>query len=392
MSGKGNSKVIFPILCGFFVMGFVDLVGISANFVRSDFALSDSMANLLPMMVFVWFALFSIPTGLLMGRYGRRDTVIAGMALTAAAMVIPVFCYSFPAMLVAFALLGIGNTILQVALNPMAAAVVNPSRISSVLTWGQFIKAVSSLLGPLAAGAAVKITGNWLSVFPVYAGVTLLSALWLRFGVPATDSGEKNPGSIRSVMALCKDPLLALYFLAIVCVVGIDVGLNTTIPALLMRNVGLPVHEAGLGTSLYFAARMAGTFVGAMLLARVAPRPFLRWSAVLALVAFAILPAGDSLSVIGAGIILAGLACANIFSIVFALALEHRPDASNQVSALMIIGVAGGALVPPLMGLLTDAFGLTAGMLILPLCMLPIGYASFAGKKREQTHHVSPEQ
>ena len=80
-----NSKVIFPILCGFFVMGFVDLVGISTNYVKSDFGLSDSVANLLPMMVFVWFALFSIPTGLLMGKLGRRNTVLAGMILTVAA-------------------------------------------------------------------------------------------------------------------------------------------------------------------------------------------------------------------------------------------------------------------------------------------------------------------
>ena len=115
-----NSKVIFPILCGFFVMGFVDLVGISTNYVKSDFGLSDSVANLLPMMVFVWFALFSIPTGLLMGKLGRRNTVLAGMILTVAAMVIPMVTYSYATMLVAFAMLGIGNTVLQVALNPMA--------------------------------------------------------------------------------------------------------------------------------------------------------------------------------------------------------------------------------------------------------------------------------
>lgn len=152
-----NSKVIFPILCGFFVMGFVDLVGISTNYVKSDFGLSDSVANLLPMMVFVWFALFSIPTGLLMGKLGRRNTVLAGMILTVAAMAIPIVTYSYVTMLVAFAMLGIGNTVLQVALNPMAASVVAPDRISSVLTWGQFIKAASSLLGPVAAGVAASV-------------------------------------------------------------------------------------------------------------------------------------------------------------------------------------------------------------------------------------------
>ena len=126
MKTKSTNSAIFPILFGFFVMGFVDVVGIATNYVKMDFGLSDTLANLLPMMVFLWFALFSVPTGIWMGRHGRRNTVVVALAITTLAMLIPQFFYDFACILFAFALLGIGNTILQVSLNPMGARVVNP--------------------------------------------------------------------------------------------------------------------------------------------------------------------------------------------------------------------------------------------------------------------------
>lgn len=377
MSEVKSKKVIFPILCGFFVMGFVDLVGISTNYVKNDFSLSDSVANLLPMMVFVWFALFSIPTGVVMGKLGRRNTVLAGMLLTVTAMAIPVFAYDYSTMLLAFALLGIGNTVLQVSLNPMAASVVAPDRISSVLTWGQFIKAASSLLGPVAAGVAASVFMDWKLVFPALGAVTVLSGLWMWIAVPQKEAEENEPSSFRSTLSLFGDGFLLLCFLSIVCIVGMDVGLNTTIPQLLMTRTDLPLAEAGLGTSLYFAARMIGTFAGALLLTRIAPRPFLKWSVGLALVAFAVLMTAQTLWLLAAAVVLVGLACANVFPIVFALALERRQDAGNEVAALMIIGVAGGALIPPVMGLVSDVAGLVGGLAVLPLCMLVVGYTSF---------------
>ncbi|MEG1545130.1 MAG: MFS transporter, partial [Tannerellaceae bacterium] len=155
-----GSRAIYPILFGFFVMGFVDVVGIATNYVKADFALTDTLANLIPMMVFLWFALFSIPTGLLMGKVGRRNTVLIALGITAGAMLLPLFLYDFGFILFAFALLGVGNTMLQVALNPMMAQVVHPGRITSVLTLGQFIKAISSFLGPIIAATAAALWGD----------------------------------------------------------------------------------------------------------------------------------------------------------------------------------------------------------------------------------------
>src|ERR1017187_6587406 len=102
-----------PVLFGFFVMGFVDFVGTATNYVKVDFKLTDTVANTLPMVVFLWFAIFSIPTSLLMNKIGRKKTVVVSMVVTLVAMLVPLASYTFPAFLLAFALLGIGNTILQ---------------------------------------------------------------------------------------------------------------------------------------------------------------------------------------------------------------------------------------------------------------------------------------
>lgn len=394
-------KAVYPILFGFFVMGFVDVVGIATNYVKVDFALSDTLANLIPMMVFVWFALFSIPTGILMGKAGRRNTVALAMAITAAAMCMPLFFYDFGCILLAFALLGIGNTMLQVSLNPMVAAVVNAGRITSVLTWGQFIKAVSSFLGPILAGAAASFLGDWKWIFLVYALISLLSMLWLlgtipgdekisadkkipedkmvpgKDEIPGKEKGTETNTSFFGTIALFKDRYILALFLGILLIVGIDVGLNTTIPKLLMEKTDMPLQEAGLGTSLYFAARTGGAFIGAILLARLPAARFLQYSLWVAVVCFVGLLSAENPAVIFGMIVGVGLACSNVFSILFSFALQHKPERANGISALMIMGVSGGALITPLMGVAADAFGQIAALSILLVCLLYIGFLSY---------------
>ena len=362
---KGIRKVIFPILFGFFVMGFVDVVGIATNYVKNDFGLSDTMANLIPMMVFLWFAIFSIPTGMLMRKIGRRNTVALAMLITTGAMILPLIGYNFTLVLIAFALLGIGNTILQVSLNPMVAAVVSPDKTTSVLTLGQFLKAVSSFLGPLIAVAAASYLGNWKGIFAIYALITLVSLFWLISTVreEVTDGGEIT--SFGAIASLLKDKYILALFGGILFIVGIDVGLNTTIPKLLMDKCPIALEEAGLGTSLYFSARTIGTFLGAFLLARLSAQKFLFHSMWIAFVAFVVLLASNNLAVMLTMIVIVGLTCANVFSILFSYALQHRAELDNEISALMIMGVSGGALITPLMGLLADQFGQVAGMSLL---------------------------
>ena len=379
---KQNSKAIYPILFGFFVMGFADVVGIATNYVKVDFSLSDTLANLIPMMVFLWFALFSIPTGVMMGKVGRRNTVVIALAVTALAMLLPLFFYDFACILLAFALLGIGNTILQVSLNPMVANVVSPDRITSVLTLGQFIKSISSFLGPIIAGAAASFWGDWKLIFLVYAVTTLISTIWLISTIPGKEKLEEAGATFATTLSLFKDKYIVSLFLGILFIVGIDVGLNTTIPKLLMERTGMPVSEAGLGTSLYFAARTIGSFARAFLLAKLSGARFLKYSMFVAIAAFVLLLLVPDMWSMFVMIVIVGLACANVFSIIFSYALQHKPERANEISALMIMGVSGGALITPLMGIVADGFGQVAGLSILLLCILYICIISFRIDKK----------
>lgn len=371
-AARPGPAAVFPILFGFFVMGFVDVVGIATNHVKADFALSDTLANLLPLMVFLWFALFSIPTGILMGKAGRRNTVLVALVLTAIAMLLPLIRYDFAWTLGAFALLGIGNTMLQVSLNPMVAQVVGQKKMTSVLTLGQFIKAVSSFLGPVIAGVASSYWGDWKYTFAVYAATSLVSSLWLLLSVPGREEKEEAQAqaTFASTFSLFKDGYVCMLFVGILFIVGIDVGLNITIPKLLMEKTDLPLNEAGLGTSLYFVARTAGAFAGAILLARFSAAKFLRYSMLLAILSFFVLLGSETLWMICGAILLVGLACANVFSILFSFALQHRPQRANEISALMIMGVSGGAVITPLMGVVSDAWGPVAGLSLLFICMI----------------------
>ena len=380
-------RILLPILFGFFVMGFVDIVGIATNYVKEDFSLSSTYANLLPMMVFIWFALCSIPTGILMGKIGKKYTVVISLAITVVAMLMPLLSYSFANLLVAFALLGISNTILQVSLNPLIAGVVSAGKVASTLTLGQFIKSLSSFLGPILVGAAASFWGNWKWTFLLYAAVSLLSLIWLCFGIPDKKE-EVSRAGLRSTLSLLLDRKVLLLFLGILFIVGVDVGLNIMIPDFLITRTDLPLRSAGLGTSLYFVSRMAGSFLGALLLVRVKPSVYLRVSMLMAVGAFLLLLGLDTLWAMLILIAIIGLSCASVFSILFSYALQHQPERGNELSALMIMGVSGGALVSPVLGFLSDSFGATAGMASLLFCLLYLGLLSFWIGKEENRKKV----
>ncbi|MBE8720716.1 MFS transporter [Sphingobacterium pedocola] len=378
---KKTPLVLIPIFLNFFIMGFVDIVGVATNYVKKDFALSDTMASLIPMMVFVWFAICSVPTGILMGKIGRKKTVAVSLLVTALAMAIPFLGYTYPGVLLAFALLGIGNTILQVSLNPLIAAVVRTEKLTSTLTMGQFVKAISSFLGPILIGVTATQLGDWRFTFLFYGLATIFSiaVLYTLHPDDPVKTVEKA-SSFRQLFALLKDRYLINCILIVVLIVGVDVGLNTSIPQLLIDRVAIPLEDAALGTSLYFAARTIGTFVGALLLVRFSARKFLRGTIVLAVFAFVGIMISSALWILLLFIVLVGLACANVFSIVFSLALQHDMKHANEISALMIMGVSGGALLLPLQGVITDNLNFTAGLSIVLISMLIMASISFKFK------------
>lgn len=226
MSTKQKSMIwmLIPVMFSFFTMGFVDLVGIATNYVKADFQLSDTLANLLPSMVFFWFLIFSVPTGMLMNKIGQRKTVLLSIVVTVAALLLPLLNYSFASMLISFSLLGIGNTLMQVSLNPLLSNIVSGNRLASTLTLGQFVKAIASFLAPIIAGWAAVSWGNWKLLFLIFLVIAVIACVLLGMThIDESSSVETKSSTFGECFALLADKVVLISFLGIICHVGIDV-------------------------------------------------------------------------------------------------------------------------------------------------------------------------
>lgn len=363
---KSNSKLaVLPVMFGFFIMGFVDIVGIATNYVKADFTgMDDKVASLISLSCFLWFLILSIPTGMLMNRIGRKKTVLLSFAVTAVAMLIPILKYDFVCILVAFAMLGVGNTILQVALNPLVSSVVSSDKLTGTLTLGQFTKAVSSFLGPILAAMFAGSAFGWKAVFPTYSIITFLAMVWLALSPIQEQMVERSEISFGRTFSLLKDKYIVLFFVGILVLVGVDVGMGITFPKLLQERCSLPLEKAGLGNSVYFFARTVGAFLGGLILMKYPAGKFFTASSLVALAALVGLIFSKNLVTVLVFVALFGLGYANLFSIIFSISMLKVPQKTNEVSALLIVGVCGGAIIPPVLGVVTDSFGTQGAALV----------------------------
>ena len=361
MKNMKTTWKLFPVMLAFFVMGFVDLVGIASNYVKADLNLTDAQANVLPSLVFFWFLIFSLPTGMLMNRIGQKKTVIISLILTCFSLCLPILDNSYWLMLVAFSLLGIGNTLMQTSLNPLVSNLISSDKLASTLTFGQFVKAIASFSAPFIAmwgftKAMPDMGLGWKVLFPIYLIIGLISICWLQF----TPMEREEPGdasNFKDCLSLLGKPFILLSFIGIMCHVGLDVGTNTTAPKILVERAGMELAEAGFATSLYFIFRTIGCFSGTFILQKMSARTFLCSSVVLMLLAFLGLSFFTSPIAIFVCIAMVGLGNSNIFPVIFSQAMFAMPSQKNAVSGLMIMGLFGGTVFPLAMGIASDAVG-----------------------------------
>ena len=367
-----NNKSIYliPVMLCFFCMGFVDLVGIASNYVKEDLGLTDSVANIFPSLVFFWFLIFSIPTGMLMNKIGRKKTVLLSLIVTVISLFIPLFGENFGVMLVAFSLLGIGNALMQTSINPLAMLIIGDKNLASTLTFGQFVKAIASFLAPYlamwGATAAMPSFGyGWRVLFLVYFVVGILASALLWATPIQEELQEGKTSTFMECVQLLGKPIVLLSFLGIMCHVGIDVGTNTTAPKLLMERVGMTLNEAAFATSLYFIFRTIGALTGSFFLRVMKTRWFFIISVLMMAISMILMFSGESKAILYTAIALVGYGNSNIFSMAFSEALLSVPDKQNEVSGLMIMGLFGGTIFPLIMGIMSDAMGQAGAVAVM---------------------------
>ena len=370
MNKQNKTLLLIPVMFCFFAMGFVDLVGIASNYVKADLALDDKTANIFPSLVFFWYLIFSVPTGMLMNRIGRKKTVLLSLLVTVVSLLLPLFGENFPIMLTAFSLLGIGNALMQTSLNPLISSMIKGDNLASTLTFGQFIKAIASFMAPYLAmwGATAVIPDfglNWRVLFLIYFVVGVLATLLLFITPIEEQKIEGKASSFADCFKLLGTPIVLLSFLGIMCHVGIDVGTNTTAPKILMERLGMTLNDAAFATSLYFIFRTIGCLTGSFFLRVMNNRVFFIISVVMMALSMCGLLVGTSKAVLYTAIALVGYGNSNIFSLVFAQALRSMPQKQNEVSGLMIMGLFGGTVFPLLMGFMSDAMGQAGAVIVM---------------------------
>lgn len=367
-------------MAGFFVMGFCDIVGITSDYVQKTFGWSDAMTGFVPSMVFIWFLFLGIPAGSLMNRWGRKNTVLVSMVLTIVGMALPMVVYNGVTCMLAFAMLGIGNAILQVSLNPLLSNVVSePKMLTSSLTAGQVIKALSSLAGPEIVIFSIARFGeeHWYWCFPILGAITLLSAVWLGCTSITREESRAGGASVSASFALLKDRKILLLFLGIFFIVGVDVGTNYISSKLMTEYFSWTPQQAKSAPQIYFLCRTAGALLGAFLLTKISASRYFRWNiiAAAAVTAVLMLSGHEIVSAMAIGCI--GFFGSSIFSIIYSFALQAKPEYANEISGLMITAVAGGAVIPPAMGFAIGSMGISGGLAVILVCILYLAFLAF---------------
>ena len=372
---ENKTALLIPVMLCFFAMGFVDLVGIASNYVKEDLGLTDSVANVFPSLVFFWFLIFSIPTGMLMNKIGKKKTVLLSLIVTVISLLLPLFGENFPIMLASFSLLGIGNALMQTSLNPLMALVTGGKNLASSLTFGQFVKAISAFMAPYLAmwGATAVIPNlglNWRVLFAIYFVIGLLAALLLWITPIKEQKIEGKASSFVDCIKLLGEPIVLLSFLGIMCHVGIDVGTNTTAPKILQERLGMTLNDAAFATSLYFIFRTIGCLTGSFFLRVMKTKVFFIISVIMMALSMVLMFSGSTKLLLYAGIALVGYGNSNIFSMCFAQALTAMPTKQNEVSGLMVMGLFGGTVFPLIMGFMSDAMGQAGAVAVMAVGVL----------------------
>lgn len=374
---KVDKRVLWPVLMGFFIMGFCDIVAPISGRIAIEFPASQQTAvSFLPTMVFLWFLVLSTPLAALMNRIGRKAMSMIGYAFTVVGLLVPFVAGEGCALgwyFAGFGLLGIGNTALQVAINPLLATIVPGERMTSYLTVGQIFRNTSLLLlAPIVTGL-VALTGSWRLLLPIYAGLTVLGGIWLQFTPVAEPARGGRSAGMADCFRLLKNKTVLLCTLGVACFIAGDVGIGF----LSVRLIDNP--DSILTTTGFYACRIVGTLVGAWILVRISDVKYLRWNMAGALALCAVLLFVRNEAAIYAAVGLMGFAMACVFATFYAVATKAVPEQANGVAGLMIMAIAAGAVSGPVCGAIVRWTGNPhLGLLYVALC---VGYMLWAGFK-----------
>jgi FHS family L-fucose permease-like MFS transporter len=394
------NKKTLPIFLIFISMGMIDSAGPMVSLAQGSFKISNTMASMLPMFAYIMYGLLSVPIGLLQDKKGKKFVLNLGLTIALLGLVIPIFSGMYGRMVVdstslvqfykiltAILLLGAGGSILQVSGNPIMRDISEEGHYSKNLSLAQSFITVGSSMGFLIPVIMLRAFGlDWSILFPLFACIVLISFVLFN---TVKISGEKisndHHASFRSCLKLLGNGYVLAMVLGLFIYCGVEICMSAHIPILLREKFMISVEKLGLliSWSLFYLPILAGRFFGSLIMSRVTPKRLLLFTVLMALTGV-ILIFSSSIILTLTGIFLIGLGFANIFPLLFSITIEHMPEHTNELSGLMVSAIAGGALIPPIMGMVADGTSIQTAFIVPVLCILYLLFVAIINNSRTQ--------
>ena len=390
---KRNFYIIGLIFFIFFVISFLtNIMGPLVPEIIDDFELSLTLVAILPFAFFVAYGVFSIPSGILVEKYGEQKVMIWAFFISfLGALSLGLFPNYLMAILSLF-LIGTGMAMLQVAINPLLRTAGGEEHFAFNSVMAQMFFGLASFLSPLAYSYLVtnlesgNTQGNfllnglssvvpenlsWVSMYWLFAVISVLMVVLIRFSkFPSVELKEdEKVGTTATIIHLIKNPIVIAYFFGIFFYVGTEQGVNNWVSEFLQTYHGAdPVTTGATVVSRFWGLMTVGTLLGLLLLKLMDSRYVLMSFTTAAMVSLAVALYG-SLEVSVIAFPLVGFFASVMWSILISLALNSVPEHHGTVAGILVTGIVGGAIWPLIVGSVGDVFGLKTGMLLLFLSM-----------------------
>lgn len=349
---QNNKTRIAAVLSCYFALGYADIAGTVANCVGEEFGLNNFVTSLVPGLFFLWYLILPLPIAGAMNRFGRVKVTVAALTACSIGLASSYFSYSAAAIVFSLGMIGIGVTGLMTTLNPLVSSIVPEESTASVFSLGQIFKTMASISTPLLAAIGIRLsagTEGWRLIFPIFLVITVVLTALIAF-VPETKPDKGGSLNLKDCFTGDKAPVILISLAAIFFAVGLDVEFTVTVPQIYMERLGLRIDESVNFNAVYFASRLFSTIMAVWLLRSRWTRYCLPAGIIVMAVALLLTFTASSSATLTTGVVMMGLGIANICTIVIAEAFHFFPQGTNKISALMILGLSGGAVLPAIAG------------------------------------------
>ena len=367
---------------------------------QGSFKISNTMASLLPMLAYIMYGLLSVPIGLLQDKKGKKFVLNLGLTIALLGLIIPIWSGMYGRMVVdssslmqfykiltAILLLGAGGSILQVSGNPIMRDISEEGHYSKNLSLAQSFITVGSSMGFIIPVIMLRAFGfDWSILFPLFASIVLISfVLFNTFKIPERKDSDDHHATFRSCFKLLGNGYVLAMVLGLFIYCGVEICMSAHIPILLREKFMISVEKLGLliSWSLFYLPILTGRFLGSLIMSRIAPKRLLLITVLLALMGV-ILIFSSSFTITLVGIFMVGFGFANIFPLIFSITIEHLPEHTNELSGLMVSAIAGGAFLPPVMGMVADGTSIQTAFLVPVLCILYLLFVAILNNRKIQ--------